>query len=84
MFWPRGELLAYSLINLLNFLIIFLSFFHNALDVAWITTSFNCKSLPMCVTHPINPMGIHLLRCAHGNKRTSTHDAIHDTFDAIV
>jgi hypothetical protein len=24
-------------------------------------------------------MGIHLLHCVHGNKRTGTHDAIHDT-----
>ncbi len=36
-----------------------------------------------CVyTHPINPMGIHLICCAHGNERTGTHDAIHDTFVA--
>jgi hypothetical protein len=27
----------------------------------------------MC-THPIDPMGIHLLCCAHVNKRTWTHD----------
>jgi hypothetical protein len=38
-----------------------------------------------CVcTHPINFMGIHLLHCAHGNKRTRTHDAIHNTFVAIA
>jgi len=29
-------------------------------------------------------MGIHLLHCAHGNKRTKTHDAICDTFVATV
>jgi hypothetical protein len=42
-------------------------------------------SLPQCVcTYPINLMGIHLFCCAHGNKRSSTHDAIHETFAAIV
>jgi len=35
-------------------------------------------------THPIDPMGIHLLRYAHGNKHTRTHDVIHDTFVVIV
>ncbi len=41
--------------------------------------------IPRCVcTPPINPMGIHLLRYAHGNKRARTHDAIHDTFVAIA
>jgi len=29
-------------------------------------------------------MGIHLLCCAHGNERTWIHDAICDTFAAIV
>jgi hypothetical protein len=29
-------------------------------------------------------MGIHLLRYAHGNECTRTHDAIHDTFVAIA
>jgi hypothetical protein len=29
-------------------------------------------------------MGIHLLRCAHGNERIRTHDAICDTFATIV
>jgi hypothetical protein len=38
-----------------------------------------------CVcTPPINPMGIHLLRCVHGNECTWTHDAIRDTFVAIM
>jgi hypothetical protein len=42
-------------------------------------------SIPQCVcTHPIDLMGIHLLRCAHGNERTRTHDVIHDTFVAIA
>jgi hypothetical protein len=29
-------------------------------------------------------MGIHLLRCAHGNKHTETHDTICNTFIAIM
>jgi len=34
-------------------------------------------SIPQCVcTHPINPMGIHLLHCVRGNKLIGTHDAI--------
>jgi hypothetical protein len=38
-----------------------------------------------CVcTHPIDLMGIHLLRRAHGNERTWTHDALCDTFATIV
>jgi hypothetical protein len=35
-------------------------------------------------THPIDPIGIHFLRCAHGIKHIGTHDAIHDTFVAIT
>jgi hypothetical protein len=37
----------------------------------------------MC-THPIDPMGIHLLRCTHGNERMGTHDVIHDIFVTIM
>jgi hypothetical protein len=29
-------------------------------------------------------MGIHLLRCVHGNKQIGTHDGIHDTFATIM
>jgi hypothetical protein len=29
-------------------------------------------------------MGIHLLRCAHGNERTRTHDVIPDAFVGIA
>jgi hypothetical protein len=37
-----------------------------------------------CVcTHPIDPMGIHLLCYVHDNECIGTHDAIHDTFAAI-
>jgi len=42
-------------------------------------------NLPQCVcTHPIDPMGIHLLCCAHGNECMGTHDAIHNTFATIA
>ncbi len=42
-------------------------------------------SIPWCVcTHPIDPMGIHLLCCVHANELTWTHDAIHYTFVAIM
>jgi hypothetical protein len=38
-----------------------------------------------CVyTHPIDLMGIHLLRCVDGNECIGTHDVIHNTFAAIV
>jgi hypothetical protein len=37
----------------------------------------------MC-TYPINLMGIHFLRCAHGNEHIGTHDVIHNTFVTIV
>ncbi len=37
-----------------------------------ITCIFHC----VC-THPIDPMGIHFLCCAHGNECTWTHDVIH-------
>ncbi len=38
-----------------------------------------------CVcTHHVNPMGIHLLRCAHGNECMGTHDVVCDTFVAIA
>ncbi len=38
-----------------------------------------------CVcAHRIDFMGIHLLRCAHGNKHIRTHDAIRNTFVAIA
>jgi hypothetical protein len=35
-------------------------------------------------SHPIDPMAIHLLGYAHGNRHIGTHDAIHNTFAAIV
>ncbi len=42
-------------------------------------------SIPWCMcTHPIDCMGIHLLCYAHGNECTRTHDAVCNTFVAIV
>jgi hypothetical protein len=35
-------------------------------------------------THPIDPMGIHLLCCVHGNKCIRTHDVICNTFTATA
>jgi hypothetical protein len=35
-------------------------------------------------THPIDPMGIHLLHCTHGNKHMQIHDGIHDIFFIIA
>jgi hypothetical protein len=41
--------------------------------------------MPWCVcTHPIDPMGIHLLRCVHSNEHIKTHDGICDTFVTSV
>jgi hypothetical protein len=37
----------------------------------------------MC-THPIDPMGIHLLHYTHGNKQMRTQDGIHNTFVIIA
>ncbi len=39
-----------------------------------------------CVcTHPIDPIGIDLLHCTHGNdEHTKTHDVICDTIATIV
>ncbi|CAM6102357.1 unnamed protein product [Calypogeia fissa] len=34
--------------------------------------------------HPLDPVGIHILRCSHGSERTATHDDIHDVLAAIT
>jgi hypothetical protein len=48
-------------------------------------THLSIASLPQCVcTHTIDPMDIHFLCCAHGNECMGTHNAIHNTFVAIV
>jgi len=42
-------------------------------------------SISQCVcTHPIDPLGIHLLCCVHGNEHIGTHNVIRDTFAAIA
>jgi hypothetical protein len=35
-------------------------------------------------THPIEPLGIHLLECAHDNEHTWTHDAMRDVVALIA
>jgi hypothetical protein len=78
MFWPKGMRLVYNLNNLFIF-------FSTTLRTRFKLPHLSIVSILQCVcTHPINPMGIHFLRCAHGNECTETHDAIHDTFAAIV
>jgi hypothetical protein len=84
MFWRRGECLAYNSTNFPKLLIISLVFS----TTLWIQLGLAHPSIVgvfwcMC-THLIDPMGILLLRCAHGNERTRTHDAIHETFATIV
>jgi hypothetical protein len=37
----------------------------------------------MC-THPIDPMGIHLLHCTWGNKQTKTHDVVCNIFVVVA
>jgi hypothetical protein len=76
--------LAYSLTSLLSFLIIFFS-----LSITFCTqlglSHPSIAGIFQCVcTHPIDPMGIHLLHCAHSKEHTKTHDAIRNTFVAIM
>jgi hypothetical protein len=33
---------------------------------------------------PLHSIGIHLLRCAHGEKRMVSHDVVWNTFASIV
>jgi hypothetical protein len=60
---------------------VFCTTFHTQLGLPHpsIAGIFQC----VCI-HPIDPMGIHFLRCTHGNECTGTNDAIHDTFAAIM
>jgi hypothetical protein len=84
MFLPKDEHLVYNSISLSNLLIIFSKKIHNTSNAIWIT-HFSIASILWCVcTHPINPMGIHLLFCIHNNEHTKTHDTIHDTFVTIA
>jgi hypothetical protein len=52
----------------------------------WLKLShLSIVGIPQCVcTHPIDPTNIHFLHCVHGNERTGTHDAICNTFVAIM
>jgi hypothetical protein len=84
MFWPKGKHLIYSLTSFPNLSNIFLSFLHITSYVTWTISSFNCMHPLMCVHKSIHPMSIHLLRCAHGDEHTKTHDVICDTFVAIA
>jgi hypothetical protein len=45
--------------------------------------SIACILLCVC-THPIDPMGVHLLHYTHGNEHIGTYDAIHDIFVVIA
>jgi hypothetical protein len=60
-FWPLGGRLVHSSSNIPNLLIIFPNFFHTILDMAQITTSFNCKHPLMCVHTSHWPYGYPLL-----------------------
>jgi hypothetical protein len=33
---------------------------------------------------PLDPMGIHLVHCAHGEEKTTLHDFVRDAFATIV
>ena len=33
--------------------------------------------------HPLDPLGIHFLRCARGGERTSSHDSVRDVYHII-
>jgi len=77
MFWSKGKHLAYNSTSL--------SRIQSVMQKIGEDTHPSITSIPQCVcAHPINSMGIHLLRCAHGNERIGTHDAIHNTFVTIV
>ena len=34
--------------------------------------------------HPLDPLGTHLLRCARGGGRTSSHDSVRDAVEHII
>ena len=34
--------------------------------------------------HPVDPLGTHLLRCAHRGERTSSHDSVRDAIYHII
>ncbi len=61
MIWPKGKHLAYNSTNFPNLSIIFPIFFHNILNVIWITPSFNYKYHLMYVHTSHQPYGYWLL-----------------------
>ncbi len=72
MFWPKSECLVYNSTSFPSLLIIFPIFFHNILNMAWITLSFNCRYLLMCVYTSHWPYGYQtFMLCSqqrmHGN-----------------
>ncbi len=81
---PRTNVWLIVRLIFLSFWLIF-SIFSTTLRIQFelfhpsIVSIFQC----MC-TYPINPMGIHLLCCVHGNKHIKTHDVVHNTFANIV
>jgi hypothetical protein len=84
MLWPKGKQLIYSSTNFPNLLIFFLIFSITLCTQLGLPHP-SIVGICRCVcTHPINPMGIHLLQCVHSNERTKTHNVIHDTFAIIV
>jgi hypothetical protein len=83
-FWPKGGHLVYSSTNLLAFWLFFLVF-SITLCMQLGLPRPSITSISQCVcTHPIDLMGIHLLRCVHNNKCIRTHDVIHNTFTPIA
>jgi hypothetical protein len=84
MFWPKCGCLVYNSTNFPKLLTNFFNFFHYVSNMTWIAPSLNCRYFLMCVHTSINPMGINLLCCIHGNECIGTHDVIRDTFAAIV
>jgi len=74
MFWCWVKHLSYnsSIFFEASLLIIFLSFLHNVLNMAWTTTSFNCKPPSMCVhtshrPYKYPPFTLHPWQWTHEN-----------------
>jgi hypothetical protein len=83
-FQPWDGWLVYSSTNLPSLSIIFPSFFHNISNMVKLPLLSFLDIFWFVCTHPIDPMGIHLLHCTHGNEHMRTHDGIHDTFVIIA
>ncbi len=73
--------------NLTSFLSVWLSslIFSTTLRIWFRLPHHSIVSIFWCMcTHPIDLMGIHLLRYVHGNEGTWIHDVVRDTFVAIM